>query len=126
MSFNETFPRSSRLPAGEIARATRHLFLCIGPDCCNPKEGEALWAVLKSEAKFLTVPILRTKAACLRICQDGPWLVVYPDGIWYGGMNADRLRRILKEHIEEGRPVREWIAAEMSGLTCELPDRASE
>ena len=34
-----------------------------------------------------------------------------------GGLIAfGKLRRILKEYIEEGRPVREWIAAEMPNL----------
>ena len=88
----------------------------MGPDCCDPAEGDALWSALKAETRKLSVPVLRTKAACLRICKAGPWLVVYPDGIWYGQLNSDKLRRILKEHIEEGRPVREWIAAEMPNL----------
>jgi (2Fe-2S) ferredoxin len=116
MSEPYAFPPDAKMPLEEIACATRHLFLCVGPDCCDPAEGEALWGVLKSETRKLSVPVLRTKAACLRICTAGPWLVVYPDGIWYGRVDADKLRRILKEHIEQGRPVREWIAAEMPNL----------
>jgi len=27
--------------------------------------------------------IFRTKANCLRVCCQGPILVVYPDGVWY-------------------------------------------
>jgi (2Fe-2S) ferredoxin len=69
----------------------------------------------------VSVPALRTKAACLRVCQDGPWLVVYPEGIWYGALDANKLRRILKEHIEGGTPVREWIAAQMPNLTKTAP-----
>ena len=75
-----------------------------------------MWDLLKAETRRLSVPVLRTKAACLRICKGGPWLVVYPDGIWYGQLDADKLGRILKEHIEGGRPVREWIAANMPNL----------
>jgi hypothetical protein len=33
-----------------------------------------------------------------------------------GALSAERLRRILKEHVEEGAPIREWIAAEMPNL----------
>jgi (2Fe-2S) ferredoxin len=116
MSEPSAFPSDAKIPLEEISRATKHLFLCVGPDCCDSSEGEALWDVLKAETRKLSVPVLRTKAACLRICKSGPWLVVYPDGIWYGGLDANKLRRILKEHIEEGRPVREWIAAEMPNL----------
>lgn len=112
--MEDIFPPDSKISRQAIESATRHVFLCVGPDCCDPAANAALWDLLKAEAK--TLPILRTKAACLRICKDGPWLVVYPDGIWYGKMDAGRLRRILKEHVGEGRPVREWIAAEMPAL----------
>jgi (2Fe-2S) ferredoxin len=110
------FPPDAKIPLQEITRAKRHLFLCVGPDCCDPAKGDAVWKVLKAETRKLSVPVLRTKAACLRVCKAGPWLVVYPDGIWYGQLDANKLRRILREHIEEGRPVREWIAADMPNL----------
>ena len=116
MNESDGFPFDAKIPREEITRATRHLFLCPGPDCCDAAEGDALWDLLKAETRRLSVPVLRTKAACLRICKGGPWLVVYPDGIWYGQIDADKLRRILKEHIEEGRPVRDWIAADMPNL----------
>jgi (2Fe-2S) ferredoxin len=116
MSSPEVYPSDAKMPLEEIRTATRHLFLCVGPDCCDSAVGEALWSVFKAETRRLSVPVLRTKAACLRVCKAGPWLVVYPDGIWYGALNAEKLRRILKEHIEEGTPIREWIAAEMPNL----------
>jgi (2Fe-2S) ferredoxin len=116
MSDSPRFPVGAKIAPEEISRAKRHLFLCAGPDCCDPSEGEALWNVLKAETRTLAVPTFRTKAACLRICKEGPWLVVYPDGIWYGKLDAEKLRHILREHVEEGRPVREWIAIEMPNL----------
>ena len=110
------YPAKAKLPLAEIQGASRHLFLCIGPDCCDSKAGTDLWDFLKTATKQLGVPVLRTKAACLRICHDGPWLVVYPDGIWYGQLTEKRLQRILKEHIEHDHPVIEWVAA--SGPAC--------
>lgn len=95
-----------------IDGAQKHLFICIGPDCCRPKEGAALWDHIKERVKECPVPIMRTKAACFRICTEGPWLVVYPDGIWYGSLTPERFDRILREHIIGGKPVREWITAE--------------
>lgn len=116
--MSESLPVDSKLPAREFERATRHVFLCVGPDCCDPVAHAGLWDQLKAESKRLAVPIMRTKAACLRICKEGPWLVVYPDGIWYGRLTPERLTRILREHIEEGRPVREWVAGEMPALVA--------
>ena len=112
----ENFPATSRLPSSEIQRSTRHLFLCLGPDCCNSAEHAPLWELLKAETKRLAIPVLRTKAACLRICTEGPWLVIYPDGIWYGRLTPDRLRRILHEHVENNRPIQDWIATKMPAL----------
>jgi len=88
--------------------ARRHAFLCIGPDCCAPTAGLAAWDTLKRELAAAPVSILRTKAACLRVCHGGPWLVVYPEGTWYGEVTPDRCRRIVREHLVGGQPVREW------------------
>ena len=116
MVESEGLPARSKLPRSEFDRATRHLFLCVGPDCCDPALHAGLWDQLKTESKRLAAPVFRTKAACLRICTEGPWLVIYPEGIWYGRLNPERLRRILKEHVDEGHPVTEWIAAQMPSL----------
>ena len=95
-----------------VAKAERHLFVCIGPDCCSSKEGDALWQHIKDRVKQCGVKIMRTKAACFRICTGGPWIVIYPDGAWYGRVTAARFDRILQEHILRGNPVREWMAAQ--------------
>ena len=60
---------------------------------------------------------MRTKAACFRVCAGGPILVVYPEGIWYAGVTAERLERILLQHIRDGEPVREWIVARSGSAT---------
>ena len=100
-----------------IVGAQKHLFVCIGPDCCHTREGEALWGYIKSRVKETRLKVMRTKAACFRICTDGPWLVVYPDGIWYGRVTPARFERILQEHLIRGQPVREWIV-ERNALAC--------
>lgn len=106
--------RKEKIEAGfekaGLPTARRHVFLCTGPDCCDPEAGQAAWDELKRRLKDSGLPVMRTKAACFRVCHGGPWLVVYPDGIWYGEMTAKRVSRIVTEHLGEGRPVKEWIA----------------
>ena len=91
--------------------ARYHLFLCVGPDCCSTADGMATWEHLKSSLKERNAPVLRTKASCFRLCADGPWLVVYPEGIWYAKVTPERFDRIQREHLQGGRPVAEWVRA---------------
>jgi (2Fe-2S) ferredoxin len=39
--------------------------------------------------------VLRTKADCLRICAGGPILLIWPEGIAYGGVSPERIERII-------------------------------
>jgi (2Fe-2S) ferredoxin len=94
-----------------IADAERHLFLCLGPDCCDPSAGEATWEFIKRRIKETGLKVMRTKTKCFRICTGGPWLVIYPDGTWYRGVTPARFERILQEHLLRDAPVKKWIAA---------------
>lgn len=90
----------------------RHIFLCVGPDCCTVEEGAAAWAQLKSGVAKLNGPsdagrIYRTKVGCLRVCTSGPVAVIYPEGTWYGGLAPQALGRVIAEDLGEGRAVHE-------------------
>lgn len=111
------FPDNSKLPRTAILASSRHLFLCIGPDCCAAEDGRSAWQHLKAAVQRTGIPILRSKVACLRICSGGPWLVIYPEGVWYGGITPERIDRILNEHVNQGRVVLEWASAQ-TGPPC--------
>ena len=100
-----------------IGQFHRHVLLCVGDACCNDvgkKAAQAAWDALKDALKarglsLATGPLAcyRTKVGCLRVCAGGPILVVYPEGLWYAGMTADRIERFVQEHLVDGRPIEE-------------------
>jgi len=102
----------------KIGHYARHVFLCIGGACCEANAGQEAWTKLKTVLKERKLSLsagphacYRTKVDCLRICQGGPILVVYPEGYWYRGMTEDRIERFVEEQLVQGRPIREWIFA---------------
>jgi (2Fe-2S) ferredoxin len=100
-----------------IGTHRRHVFLCTGPKCCTPEQGLEAWETLKQQLKEHDLgagpnACYRTKVGCLRICTQGPTMVVYPEGTWYHGMTAERIPQFVREHLLEGRPLREWVFAD--------------
>lgn len=98
----------------------RHIFLCIGPDCCSEAEGAAAWSALKSGVAKLNGSgdsgrVYRTKVGCLRICKQGPTAVVYPEGTWYGGLEPQALARVIAEDLGEGRTVDDLVIGRNEG-----------
>jgi len=99
----------------------RHLFICAdqtNPKCCSKADSLVVWDYLKKRLKELGLDTpsqnrptctFRTKANCLRVCQQGPILVIYPEGVWYHSVTTTVIERIIQEHLLNNQIVKEFV-----------------
>lgn len=98
-----------------MSRFKRHVFICINvrppghaKGCCSEKGSEKIAELFKEELyrRGFKGVIRANKAGCLDACEFGPSVVVYPEGVWYGGVRTpEDVIEIIERHIIGGEVV---------------------
>ena len=93
---------------------TKHIFICNNqrPEgaervCCGEHHGSELLKEFKKlmKEKGFTISMRAQKTGCMDICEFGPNVVVYPDGVFYGKVQISDVAEIVSEHLENNRIV---------------------
>ncbi len=74
---------------------------CAEKGCAAVME-EFLWQVQQKE---LFEKIQVTATGCIGPCGEGPTVLVYPEGVMYGGVSKDDVNTIINEHLLGNAPV---------------------
>jgi (2Fe-2S) ferredoxin len=49
--------------------------------------------------------------SCLKVCDRGPALVVYPENWWFGHIDSEEAIDAVIESLEKGMPTAEYVIA---------------
>ena len=97
-----------------MGKPRKHVFVCTQsrpPDhprgSCEAKGSAAVLQefVRQFEQKQLWGRYAVTGSGCLGTCGNGPSVLVYPEGVMYGGVSKDDVTAIIEEHLLGGKPV---------------------
>jgi sirohydrochlorin cobaltochelatase len=86
-----------------LKKIRRHVLVCEHKDCLKRGGKESL-RELKQALRDAgeRERVLITKVDCLDQCDDGPVMVVYPEGVWYGEVDGRCAREIAEKHSGGG------------------------
>ena len=93
----------------------KHIFFCTNQragdeDCCGKHGAQKMRDYAKDKLKELGLSTEKKRirinsAGCMDRCDDGPVLVVYPEGVWYTYVDESDIDEIIEEHLKNGRVV---------------------
>lgn len=86
----------------------RVVYLCEG-EACSKAGSLAVVQSLRAELGRREMDQVHTvRTRCSGFCGRAPVVCVQPDQVWYGGMDAEKARRVVADHLAHGHEIRDW------------------
>lgn len=92
-----------------------HFFVCSSfrsggepQGVCHKKDAISLLQYLENEIIDRGLEAMITSTGCLKVCDRGPAMVVYPQGDWYGNLSEEAIDTVL-DAIEDGEIAEEFL-----------------
>jgi len=110
-----------------------HVFVCLQEkpegvtSCTSCGSGRALDSLHRElAAQGFDSDVQVTSCGCLGLCDDGPIMIVYPEGTWYRKVNEEDVSAIVSSHFRGGKAVSRLVwhdAAAMKAASTEHRER---
>jgi (2Fe-2S) ferredoxin/predicted O-methyltransferase YrrM len=104
-----------------------HVFVCDqrkpeGMPCCATRGSARVIEVLRQEvaAQGLSNEVQITSCGSIGLCERGPNMIVYPEGIWYSGVLPQDVPEIVRTHFQAGRVVERLALHDAAALQAEI------
>jgi (2Fe-2S) ferredoxin len=92
-------------------QSTRYrAYLCCGPRCTLRRSNPLVDVLAREVARAgLGDRVQVLPGGCMKHCESGPTLTVWPGPVYYEGVTAERLRVIVAQHFGQDAPVEEYF-----------------
>lgn len=104
-----------------------HVFVCDqqkpeGIPCCSCHGSAQVIDALRREIATggLEDDVQITVCGSLGLCDHGPNMIVYPEGIWYSGVRPADVPEIVDSHFRKDTPVERLIRTDVASLRAEV------
>ena len=116
------------LKLGETMEPFRyHVFICNqckaeGVPCCAVRGSGSVIEALRHEiaAQGLLDEVQITLCGSVGLCERGPNMVVYPEGVWYSAVQPKDVPEIVRSHFQQGRAVERLVNRDVAALKEEI------
>ena len=75
---------------------------------CNKKDAPSLLQYLEEEIIERGLDGMVSSTGCLKLCEKGPVMVIYPQGDWYGEVDEEKIDEIL-DALEDSKTVEDYL-----------------
>ena len=101
-----------------MKKPSHHVFVCASfrmtgepQGVCHKKGAGQLLQYLESELSDRGLgDVIVSTTGCLKVCDRGPALVIYPQNLWYGNVTVEAITEIL-DALEAGEPCAKYLIA---------------
>jgi len=99
-----------------MKKPKHHIFVCASfrvqgepKGICHKKGAFDLLQYIETEINDREMDnITVSSTGCLKLCDNGPVIIVYPEADWYGGVTPDAVDEIL-DALEKGTTAEKYL-----------------
>ncbi len=94
-----------------------HIFVCAsfrGTEAkgkCLKKGSLSLIPYLQEELADRGLNAMVSSTGCMNLCEEGPVMVIYPQGIWYRDVTSEEAVDEILDALEDGGPAEKYLLA---------------
>lgn len=100
-----------------MEKPDRHILVCASfraagapQGVCHKKGAFEFVQYLENELMDRDLgSVMISTTGCLKVCDRGPAMVIYPEGYWYGGMESEDDIDAILDALEDGETAEDFL-----------------